>query len=1603
TDTVVNVNALDVGEVKNIPDVFLEKVVSPCAHPATIAVPLLTIEAVKCKPQIKLSWDNDFCENIQGFVITRENDGYQWYLSKNTDTFTDDTGFIKWQTQYNYSIQAFYTDAIPRYSAKRIARIITGNPACENRCTNTEFCADSYKRAKCDANNRLVTATTSVFPTDCKDMQYTGTQWYCAGPNDVGITWCAQPGGCGSKRDVPFYGLFFTPSTCYEDQFDNPQACYFDRSYTSVDFCFDCLPKSNAEASCYLYRSQLACEDNNCGYEGCAWEDNVYSEVGGGLCYDDRVLSNIKHDIELNVTSRCELCSETADIFQNKFCDQTTCSRLGLCYSKEGSCAECSTQSSCYDFKTIDSCIDSTDNFQEFSLDTPFAPESAEYSDDACGLGRCVWNGTRCYKDGNDDGVDDCPLGRASCKQDNTPPESRPGFKVTESQLNAVGEDLVFNVSEAIYAFYFCISEAGAEKCTSFLAEFPDSPAQKFVEINPIARYPELLTKPGNYLMRYYAEDINRNKELIKEAQVYIDPVAPLVDVAYFVKCLNCETNVYPKSSNIEFTIFSNELVNCTDEFRGVQVESSKYSGSNTYKKIYPLTGGLDDGIYRYSIVCEDIAGNKIEIEKEIEVDSYFLIETASPVRATRQSDVVIYAETSDPATCGVRLDSAAEQLMSTADNFNHSYFKTLLPNTYHYYEIRCIDTDAGQTDVFRTEFSVDQLPPKTNVYLNNKLIWVTRNFWRHYEDSASVAKLVCEDALIQGKNVNFGCKEIKYCLTPGLGCEPNTLYTAPIQIANLSTLCYYSVDKGGNREAKKCGLISVDGTEPPNPLFNITLRNPRTGVSRAQTFDLVVETNKQGLCGYQKNFEPFMFNFTTPFDRSNFITHTVNGFTLDKKYPDTQPVYVWCVPIDKNLPDALYRFDLSYDTTAPNILTMAAQPSIVKEYPLETTLTVTTDDETTCRYGEVFNDFETAPFAFPVPETYSREHTVLIGGLVDQKSYTYKAVCRNLAGLDSAIKSTSFSVDLSLPAAITIVTPRDGGFYNETSLPLDVRTDKRAYCVYSNNQQFTADSVKQFTNVSADLKSFYAGPFNYSVGNYTLYVQCMFGTGAPVTVSTKFGIDTTAPVNLVVDDGQYQCSEDKLNITWSAQDPESGIAEYIYTIIPLSSVLVEDNATWYTTTDKFAAKSPSLSTNISYKAAVKAKNKAGMQTAVVESNGFSVEPNRPECQITNVTRDTTMPTVTLDVEASAAGALVTIVCFDNVGCAQIKRYGVSAIEADCYAVEMYTDPFEIMEDSFVCWDIDDVSGNKNRGSQFVQIPEEQVCPGDTDCDGMPDDWETQYGLNIDVDDSSVDFDNDGLTNLQEYRYGTDPTNPDTDGDGYSDYDEIFVYDTNPLDPDDRPRSYLLLWVLLIVVILLALAGGGYYFYSYYMAKKQGPTIMPGPAPAQGAAQAVPGQGVAPAGIPHAIRRAAEQRSMRDELVRKLREARRSKMESERQRIFAKFGKPGEAAPEKETLRKIELDKLSKTGDVFDRLMDLAKRESDFTKLEKITEAVQKKSAFDRLVDLHAEKRGGLSDLKQVSEAIETPKQAGKQKPAAKKTKAKPKAKAKPKKAVKKK
>ncbi len=75
----------------------------------------------------------------------------------------------------------------------------------------------------------------------------------------------------------------------------------------------------------------------------------------------------------------------------------------------------------------------------------------------------------------------------------------------------------------------------------------------------------------------------------------------------------------------------------------------------------------------------------------------------------------------------------------------------------------------------------------------------------------------------------------------------------------------------------------------------------------------------------------------------------------------------------------------------------------------------------------------------------------------------------------------------------------------------------------------------------------------------------------------------------------------------------------------------------------------------------------------------------------------------------------------------------------------------------------------------------------DSDGDGAADGWELDFGLDpLATADGAADGDGDGLDNAGEFAWQTDPADPDSDGDGLSDGEEVNDHSTDPtrLDSD---------------------------------------------------------------------------------------------------------------------------------------------------------------------------------------------------------------------------
>lgn len=115
-------------------------------------------------------------------------------------------------------------------------------------------------------------------------------------------------------------------------------------------------------------------------------------------------------------------------------------------------------------------------------------------------------------------------------------------------------------------------------------------------------------------------------------------------------------------------------------------------------------------------------------------------------------------------------------------------------------------------------------------------------------------------------------------------------------------------------------------------------------------------------------------------------------------------------------------------------------------------------------------------------------------------------------------------------------------------------------------------------------------------------------------------------------------------------------------------------------------------------------------------------------------------------------------------------------------------------------WDAEDSDHDRDgltslQEQALLPLPTDPWKP-DTDGDLLPDGWEVQYGLNprsntdqySDSEPSSAGGP-DGLTNLAEYMWGTNPKARDTDGDGTPDGQEVGPPGSSPPSHPNDPRD----------------------------------------------------------------------------------------------------------------------------------------------------------------------------------------------------------------------
>ncbi|MBI3037163.1 thrombospondin type 3 repeat-containing protein [Candidatus Woesearchaeota archaeon] len=387
----------------------------------------------------------------------------------------------------------------------------------------------------------------------------------------------------------------------------------------------------------------------------------------------------------------------------------------------------------------------------------------------------------------------------------------------------------------------------------------------------------------------------------------------------------------------------------------------------------------------------------------------------------------------------------------------------------------------------------------------------------------------------------------------------------------------------------------------------SITLTDPKFSVANQSTFNVTVTSSAAATCKYSSPFEK-PFADMGAFSETGGTFHKLLNFNLPENGQQYR-FFAECSNAEKG------SFDLSVDSSPPVITRAVAVPSTVIETPLEANLVVESNENATCKYDAAFYTYESMGTFFKtadadkVKSNYEKYHEAKVTGLSDKTSYAYNVSCRNLAQLTSSTSRIAFSVDTSLPPAVSEILPASGLATTAKEVSLSVTTNKKSVCSYGNTTEYKETGGNfSLTTVNHQVT------LKLEPRQYRYYVKCLFEGPKEATAETSFSVDNTPPSALEVNDSQelkgveegFTYYLDRITIKFKAEDAESGIDFYNYSIVEdFSGRLVQG---WTTTKDSsITARDLRLKDGEKYYVQAYAQNKAGMRTDVAASRGITV------------------------------------------------------------------------------------------------------------------------------------------------------------------------------------------------------------------------------------------------------------------------------------------------------------------------------------------------------------------------------------------------------------
>ena len=382
-----------------------------------------------------------------------------------------------------------------------------------------------------------------------------------------------------------------------------------------------------------------------------------------------------------------------------------------------------------------------------------------------------------------------------------------------------------------------------------------------------------------------------------------------------------------------------------------------------------------------------------------------------------------------------------------------------------------------------------------------------------------------------------------------------------------------------------------------------LELISPKNGVSKTKTFDLIIKSPEAASCGYSwSDLNGGLENYNPLAPGPNGVLHTKKDFNHTGVEGVEYAIYFAC-----KLPDLSYikeNFMISWDTTPPIIEDISMNngdshtPPVITEYPLETTITVKTDDKSICKYSpnDVSYDSMSEMNGFDI---YSFENTKHLSNLNDSENYKFYFQCENAAGDKTSKKSFEFLINTSAASGITILSPEKLGKEKSVKLIISLNRDA-SKCTYKddNNNSNNMNLINP--------RRFESSQLTLNDGNHLFGFDCLTASKGPISTVYSFTIDSTPPTTPVVNDGDTFSSITQLGASWESNEDYSNINLYQYSIG--TSKGNNDIKQWTNTTLKgISVNNLILTNNTQYYWNVKARNEVGLWSQIGLSDGVLV------------------------------------------------------------------------------------------------------------------------------------------------------------------------------------------------------------------------------------------------------------------------------------------------------------------------------------------------------------------------------------------------------------